>query len=204
MNFFINNFRQIIFYFLIITLFPLHSLAEGVIIDSTKIIVKDTSVVTVKDSASLASKKRANKVALMSAIVPGLGQIANKKYWKLPIIYGGAGVLVYFIKTNNDEYKKYKNALLYRTDKDSTTIDDYPGYTIDDLSIRRDYYRRNRDLSYILAGVLYTLNIIDAYVDSQLMNFDVSDNLSIHTGGTLNYLPNGAMVPTLQLVFNLK
>lgn len=157
-----------------------------------------------KDSLSSISKKRANKAALMSAIVPGLGQIYNKKYWKVPVIYGGSAALIYFISENNKEYLKFKKAILYRSDSDSTTVDKFPRYTNEDLNVRKNYYRRNRDLSYILAGLLYTLNILDAYVDSQLMNFDISEDLSFHTGGTVNYSQVGLPVVSLQLVLTFK
>ena len=140
------------------------------------------------DSSTAASRKRSTKMALMSAAVPGLGQIGNKKYWKLPILYGAAGTLIYFIKTNNDEYKKFKTALINKTDEDPLTVDAYPNYTVEDLTVRKDYYRRNRDLSYILTAVLYSLNIIDAYVDSQLMNFDVSDDLSFSVRNSLDQI----------------
>lgn len=157
-----------------------------------------------KDSLTLSSKKRSNRVALMSAIVPGLGQIANKKYWKLPILYGASGAIFYFIKSNDSEFKKYKKAILYRNDNDSLTNDEFPRFTNEDLTVRKDFYRRNRDLTYILAGVLYTLNIIDAYVDSQLMNFDVSDNLSMRTGGTINYLHDQTPVASLKVTLLFK
>jgi hypothetical protein len=156
------------------------------------------------DSLTLVAKKRANRVALMSAIIPGAGQIANKKYWKVPVIYGGGLVLAYFIKTNNDEYKKYQQARVYRIDNDSTTVDAYPQFTDQDLKAREDYYRRNRDLSYIFAGVFYVLNIIDAYVDSQLMDFDVSDNLSLRINPTINSTLYNKPVPSLNLVFSFK
>ncbi len=152
------------------------------------------------DSLTRTAKKRATKMALMSAVVPGLGQFNNKKYWKLPILYGASGTLYYFIKTNNSEFKKFKNALIIKTDTNSLTVDLYDRYTVEDLTVRKDYYRRNRDLSYILASVLYALNIIDAYVDSQLMNFDVSDNLSLRTGGTI--MDSGG-IPTAGLHFTL-
>lgn len=167
-------------------------------------VIAQNTVSENKDSLTHSSNKRANRAALYSAIVPGSGQIVNKKYWKLPLIYGGAGVLIYFIKSNNTEYKKFKTALVYRNDNDPLTIDDYPRFTNEDLTVRKDYYRRNRDLSYVFAGVLYTLNIIDAYVDSQLLNFDVSDNLSIRSGGTINYLANGKSVPSLLFTINFK
>ncbi len=157
-----------------------------------------------KDSLITLSKKRANKAALMSAVVPGLGQAYNKKYWKVPVIYAGGLTLAYFISVNNTEYNNYSEAISYRNDNDSTTIDNYPRYTNEDLLVRKNYYRRNRDLCYIFVGVLYTLNIIDAYVDSQLLDFDVSDDLSLHSGGTFNYLADGSPVVSLQLVLNFK
>jgi hypothetical protein len=156
------------------------------------------------DSITSAARKRANKMAIMSAVVPGLGQIGNKKYWKLPILYGAGGVLYYFIRTNDSEYHKFRKALLYRTDNDSLTVDDYPRFTNDDLTVRKNYYRRNRDLSYIFAGVLYTLNIIDAYVDSQLMNFDVGDNLTLHTMPALNFSPGLQPVASVSLILRFK
>ena len=157
-----------------------------------------------KDSVITASKKRANKAALMSAIVPGLGQTYNKKYWKVPIIYAGGATLAYFISVNNKEYKNFSEAIVYRNDEDTTTVDNYPRYTNDDLLLRKNYYRRNRDLCYIFVGVLYTLNIIDAYVDSQLMDFDVGDDLSLRSSGKINYLNDGSPVFSLQLVLNFK
>ena len=157
-----------------------------------------------KDSLSSMAKHRANKSALFSALVPGLGQAYNHKYWKIPIIYAGFGTLFYFIQTNNTEYVKFKNALIFRTDNDSLTNDAYPNLSNADITVRKDYYRRKRDLSYILSGVLYTLNILDAYVDSQLMDFDVSDNLSIHTSPTLFNIEGGRTLAGIQLTFNFK
>jgi hypothetical protein len=156
------------------------------------------------DSLSQVAKRRANKAALMSAILPGSGQVMNKKYWKVPIIYGGGFAIAYFVKTNNDEYHNFQDALIYRSDNDPATVDDYPFFTADDLKTRRDYYRRNRDLSYIFAGLLYTLNIIDAYVDSQLMDFDVSDNLSLKLNPVIETGMAYQPVPSLNLILNFK
>ena len=156
------------------------------------------------DSVTHAASKRANRAALMSAVLPGAGQVMNQKYWKLPILYGAAGALVYFIHTNNSEYQKYRNAIIARNDDNPETVDEFPRFTDEDLTVRKDFYRRNRDLSYILAGVLYTLNIIDAYVDSQLMDFDVSDNLTLHPSISTDILPDGSPYASLKLSFNLK
>ena len=186
MNPFANKFGK--FFFLVLLFLPALTFAGG---DEL-------------DSLTHLSKRRANKAALMSAVVPGLGQIYNKKYWKLPILYGASGALIYFIKTNDTEFVKFRKALIYRYDGDSLTTDAFPRYTDEDLTVRKDFYRRNRDLSYILAVVLYSLNIVDAYVDSQLMNFDVSDNLSLRSGGTLNYLQDGSPVACLNFVLTFK
>jgi len=133
----------------------------------------------VPDSIS-AINRSANRAALMSAVIPGLGQAYNKSYWKIPVLYAGAGALVYFIGDNNKEYQKYKEAYLFRLDGDSSTNDtEYSNLNDEDIKVRMDYYRRNRDLCYVLLGTVYVLNIIDAYVDAHLKNFDVSDNLSL-------------------------
>jgi len=206
------TFPRSLFVFLILGFLPFYSFAQYYT-DSTTYLTGSISTATDstskgqeisrKDSLTRIANKRANRMALYSAILPGLGQIHNKKYWKLPIIYGGAGVLVYFIKTNNDYYKKYNEALVIKYDQDSTTTDIYPNYTVEDLTVRADYYRRNRDFSIILLSVLYVLNIIDAYTDSQLMDFDVSDNLSLRTGGSILEV-NGSPVAALHLSLTFK
>ncbi|TAH38779.1 MAG: hypothetical protein EYC69_13905 [Bacteroidetes bacterium] len=156
------------------------------------------------DSSALAQKKQANRIALQSAILPGLGQVSNHKYWKVPIIYGGFAALVYFIDFNNKNYRDYKTAFLYRNDNDSLTVDAFPNFTADDIKVRKDYYRRNRDLSYILTAVLYSLNIIDAYVDAQLRNFDISEDLSLRTDPFVGQVHQGMPVAGLRFTFTLK
>lgn len=151
----------------------------------------------------MAAKHRANRAAVMSAIVPGAGQVYNKSYWKVPVLYGGLAALVYFIDFNNKYYRTFKTAYQYRTDADSTTTDAFPNYTNVDLLVRKDYYRRNRDLCYIITGVVYVLNIIDAYVDAHLKDFDVGDDLSLHTRPYLDLASNGTPVAGLSLRLNI-
>jgi len=121
------------------------------------------------------------KATIMSALLPGLGQSYNKKYWKIPIIYAGFAGLGYLVKTNNDDYKIYKDAYKFRLDGDESTVDSYVGiYSDNDLVTLKNFYRRNRDLSLIGMSVLYVLNIIDASVDAHLFYFNVSDDLTIN------------------------
>ncbi len=119
------------------------------------------------------------KAAMLSATLPGLGQIYNGKYWKLPIIYGGFGTLVYFVDFNNTEYRKWREAWVARVDGNPNTIDDFPLHSTDVLERAMNYYRRNLEITYMLAAALYILNILDASVDAHLMHFDVGEELSL-------------------------
>lgn len=119
------------------------------------------------------------KAALMSTIIPGSGQIYNKKYWKVPVIYGGLAGLAYSINFNQTRYIKYRTAFKYRIDDDPLTIADSP-YSNADLDLLQQYYHRYRNLSVIGATLLYVMNIIDASVDAHMFSFDVSDDLSFN------------------------
>ena len=133
-----------------------------------------------KIDTSSVNKHSPKKATIMSACLPGLGQAYNKKYWKIPIIYAGAAGVTYAVIFNSHYYKLLKLAYQYRTDGDSSTIDNYPNYSTDELQALRDYYRRNMELSYIIGGAIYILNIIDADVDAHLYHFDISDNLTMN------------------------
>jgi len=129
----------------------------------------------------------AHKASVLSTIIPGAGQIYNKKYWKVPIIYASLGTSIYFINENHNKYTDYKNAYLQRADGE---IDDYFDlYNNSQLITIMDYYQRNRDVSYILTAAIYLLNIVDASVDAHLLDFDVSDEL------TLSYAPSFIHTP---------
>lgn len=119
------------------------------------------------------------KATLMSLALPGLGQAYNKKYWKIPIVYGMIGTSLYFAIDQQKQFKDFKSAYLKRVDDDSTTVDTkYLGIFRDDqLLAQIDNRRRDRDLLFVLTGVAYMLNIVDAAVDAHLYYFDVSDDL---------------------------
>lgn len=115
---------------------------------------------------------------LRSVVLPGLGQIYNEKYWKVPIVYAGIGGSIYFIDRNTRNYKKFRGALIARNDPDRT--DDFEGiYNEEQLRTLKETYRRWRDLSYISLVGFYVLQIVDANVDAHLHGFDVSDDLSL-------------------------
>lgn len=121
------------------------------------------------------------KATVMSACLPGLGQIYNKKYWKLPIIYAGFGILGYFIYTNADEYSNFRGA--YIESSEGNMNGSHSGlvqrYSKDELLSAREYYRRNLEVSCLLTAVWYALNILDATVDAHLFTYTISDDLTL-------------------------
>jgi len=124
------------------------------------------------------------KAMLYSIVLPGLGQAYNKSWWKIPVIYAGLGTCAYFAITNGKQYNNFHNALI---DLGNHKVDQLNSiYLAGDLVNGENYYKRYRDLSYIAAAFVYLLNIVDANVDAQLHNFDVSDNISFRFTPQLN------------------
>jgi len=117
------------------------------------------------------------KAVIYSAILPGWGQAYNRKYWKMPIVYAGFGAVGYFIKTNHDQYILYKNDyLLLQDDPGAQTSS---GLMEQQIRIRIDDYRRNRDLSIIGLFAWYGLGLVDASVDGHFFNYDIDEDLSL-------------------------
>ncbi len=124
------------------------------------------------------------KAALLS-LVPGVGQIYNKKYWKLPIIYIGYGALAYSFQFNQSEYVKFRNALRNNLNGVPDQYTNDPRYTAERLEVYYKHYHRLRDLTVIGGLALYVLNIVDAAVDAHMYTFNVSDDLSMSIHPTL-------------------
>jgi len=142
------------------------------------------SVTAAARKDSILKKHSPKKAALMSACLPGLGQVYNKKYWKVPVIYVGLAALGYAFYQSQTSYAHYRDAYKYRVDKGPLSGDQYPYVSNSTLFDVQQHYHRNRDLAAIGLGLLYMLNIVDASVDGHLFAFDVSDNLTlnIHPG----------------------
>ncbi len=173
---------------LIILILLLGSNLKGQINVSDTVIIKEIP----ENAEEIHSPKKA---AVFSAILPGLGQAYNKKYWKIPIIYAGFGTLGYFISWNNKNYKVLRLAFSDLTDGNPDTnsyldLEAVKYYDLDNESERnqfenalnkqQNYYRRNRDLIIISTAGFYALNIIDASVDAHLFDFDISEDISFN------------------------
>ena len=138
------------------------------------------------------------KAAILSATLPGLGQVYNKKYWKIPIIYAGLLTSVYYINDNNIEYKRYKDAYLRRLDNNPDNDDFVGEYSSGDLLILKDFYRRNREVSILCFIGTYIINVLDASVDAHLFDYDISEDISFQITPTSTANFNG-----LSLTLNL-
>ena len=156
--------------------------------------VVEKPVILENESLTWEQRHSPKKASILSAIVPGAGQIYNRKYWKAPIFWVGLGVSAYFIADNTKQYRRYKDAYIAIVDNDPTTIDEFNGSVSADRVLNVvDTYRRWRDLSYIAMGAVYALNIIDASVDAHFVRFDVSPDLSMELGPSLPALSQGAV-----------
>jgi hypothetical protein len=117
------------------------------------------------------------KAAFYSAVLPGLGQAYNKKYWKIPLVYGAIGTSLYFYLDNSKKYHQFRDA--YKRRLEGYSDDDYSYLDNARLIAGQKFYQRNRDLSALFVVAFYALNIIDANVDAALLQFNVDENLSV-------------------------
>jgi hypothetical protein len=142
-------------------------------------------------------KHSVRKAAIYSAVLPGLGQAYTRKYWKIPIIYAGFGAFGYFIIRNNNEYNQFEEAYVYVANGETYPIDNpyVTKYNQDQLKEAMDYYRRNRDLSFILCALWYTLNVLEAYVDAHFFDYDISEDLSMHVSPSAISTPMAPVMP---------
>ena len=152
----------------------------------------------IQDSNEVHSPKKAT---IMSAIIPGLGQVYNKKYWKVGVLYAAGFGLGYGLKYNNDSLKGYQKALVQEIEGDTNYI--YPDLSRDKINSERDFYRNNRDRLILGFGLLYALQIIDANVDAHLREFDVNKDLAWKPKPSYISV-NGRLSPALGLSFRLK
>lgn len=142
---------------------------------------------------------------LRSAILPGWGQWYNKKYWKIPIVYGAlgisAGVFFYNLKT----YKQLRQAVIYRldadTNNDSLINPQFVNLSTESIRMYRNAFRQNIDYSVLVFLLFWGLNVVDATVDAHLKAFNVSPDITLKLRPSLNYMGSN---PGLSLVFSLK
>ena len=177
--------------------------------DSVKTLAEDTTSVVINKKQAKEKVKRdwntwtpdPQRALWLALVIPGAGQIYNRKYWKLPIIYGGFMGCIYALSWNNMMYKDYSQAYQDIMDNDPNTASYnkflHLGRTITKdnedrykqlFKSRKDKYRRWRDMSFFVMLGIYAISVIDAYVDAELSVFDISKDLSLKVEPTV--IPN--------------
>ncbi|MBX2966957.1 MAG: hypothetical protein KF845_12500 [Cyclobacteriaceae bacterium] len=147
--------------------------------DSLRVVLPGTDTVTIE---SYATRYDPRKALLFAAVLPGLGQVYTKKYWKLPLVYGGLGATAYAINFYQDGYTLYRRELFYNLDNGleaGSAINPNTLRTTDQLRYAVNRYRRERDFMIIVMMGVYILQIVDAHVDAHLKEFDVNPNLKV-------------------------
>ncbi len=129
------------------------------------------------------------KAALWALACPGLGQIYNKKYWKLPIVYGIMGTVIYFVAANGKKLKEF-NGYIRNVYDSVPNPEPYDQLSLDEIESNRNTYRRNVQLASFGTMFAWGLSIVDAVVDAHLHSFDVSSNLSLKVKPQINSFDN--------------
>ncbi|NND51177.1 MAG: hypothetical protein HKN54_02150 [Flavobacteriaceae bacterium] len=161
-------------------------------LEERNVVIQDTILATSIDPLS------PSRAAFYSAILPGLGQAYNKKYWKIPVVYAALGTGIYFYIDNTNEYNRYRDAFKSRLagfDTDEFWGTDANGDPLPSPIISEDgliraqrTLRRNREISLLVTLGIYVLNIIDANVDAHLLQYNVDENLAVKPHFKLNEL----------------
>ena len=164
------------------------------------------TVETVHTTDSALQKKHNPKIAIaLSAVVPGAGQIYNKKAWKVPIIYAGlgaSGYCVYHFAKEMNRYKfEYRHRMQGKTDRLDPRLEHMDDETV--LSMKK-YHQRNMEISIAATAVVYVLNLIDAIVDAHLFYFDISDDLSMRWSPSVQPDPFGRYNGGVAVTFSFR
>lgn len=181
-------------------------------IDSVQADLADKGVI-IKDSVSFKKAKKEfnplapSKAAFYSAVLPGMGQIYNKRYWKAPIVWGAIGGSAYMYAWNNNQYQRFRTAFIRRqagfTDDEFNGEGTLPLFGDDDLESQQERFQSDRDLWLVATIALYALNIVDANVDAHLKQFNIDDDLSLDFEPYFDYnqvtnSPNYGMALTIK------
>ena len=154
---------------------------------------------------ALSPKFDPKKAAMRSAIIPGWGQAYNKKYWKIPIVYGALGTTAGVFFYNIGTYKKLRQAYIYKSDtialNDKLIDPRFQGLSAESIRSYRNAVRQDVDYSVLIFLVFWGLNVVDATVDAHLKAFDVSPDIGMRIKPGFNYMSNNAGV---SLVFFIK
>ena len=166
------------------------------------VLLDDSTFVDAAENAELfneVSDLDPQRAALLSAVMPGLGQIYNRQYWKVPIVMTGMIVFAHYINYNNKVYHSFRNAALSNRSAGINPYESLVG-TTDGLIRNRDLSRRNRDFTMVLGSAFYLLQIVDAHVSAHLDEFAVNKDLALNIEPSIESTPLFSQAVGLSLV----
>lgn len=152
-------------------------------------------------TSNLSTPKNPRKAVILSAILPGAGQVYNEKSWKVPILYAGFMADIYFIGYNNKRYVTFRDALFAFDDGEANQ---FPTLNRNALVRNIEYWRQNRDMTILLLLGIYALNLVDATVDAHLSGFDISDDLALKFEPSFENLSSSTTMVGLSLKLQFK
>ena len=173
--------------------------------DASKAVAANDTLAT--DTVPVVPQHSPTKALWMSAVLPGLGQVYNRQAWKIPIIYAGAAGVTYFAITNYRNREMFKNELINRQNGNTDALlERYANYPDANIYSIYQSYNRNFQLSLIIGGVFYALNIIDAYVYGHLFDFEINEDISLHLRPNVEMFDfgNGFSSPSTGLTVQIK
>lgn len=162
-----------------------------------------------KDAARLRLEKMPRRALLRSMVIPGWGQATNKRWWKIPLIYGGLYLFIKEYNANRNKYHEYLKEAQYRVENPTKKYGDpaYQLFTTDGIIKTKDLYSRNTDLCALALIGIYAANVLDAYVDAKFFQFDISDKLSLKVRPSFQVVPQtdtyALLNPTLKISLSL-
>lgn len=134
----------------------------------------------------------AKRAGLLSAIIPGMGQMYNRQYWKVPVIYAGVATAVYFIVENNNQYNRYRKAYVSRLGNDPNAKDEFTGIlSTEAVKQYQDSYKKYLDMTVLFTVIGYAGQVMEAITAAHLRNFDVSQDISLQVKPVM--IPNGTV-----------
>lgn len=188
-------------------------LADSLLVERNQTVNPGNNIAPVKsDTVSLGYWKPNSKYSILFGLIPGGGQIYNRKYWKLPIVYGAFTACTYALIWNTKTYNEYRNAYRDFLSEDpskntawldfappGTKPEDYAkyGHLKEPLKRGNDTFRRYRDLSIIVTAGVYLLSILDAYVDAELYEFDITPDLTMRIAPDVQMSNQPMQIPQL-------
>ncbi|MCC5917145.1 MAG: hypothetical protein JJU02_07435 [Cryomorphaceae bacterium] len=196
-----NRFLVFCLYSILGLIFPLQGQVENGILDTVPPaqITPDTII---QEKAKKPHSPQ--KAVYLSMVIPGAGQVYNRKYWKVIPVYGALISTIYFARDNHLQYRQYAEAFSIITNEKDERPDPFNGqFSPEQLITLQNTYLQDRDFMIILAVVSYSLQLVDAYVDAHLFHYDISDDLTLRWEPTINAGLMGFSSPSAGLRLSL-